>query len=99
MLGVFMSRTAHPSLDLRFVFWLSWVQLISWGSVFYGFSVFMAPLEQELGLTRAQSSLGFSLALLAEGLLAFWVGRRIDQGHERIIMTGGSLLILSLIHI
>jgi len=88
-----MPRNAHTSLDLRFVFWLSWVQLISWGSVFYGFSVFMAPLEQELGLTRAQSSLGFSLALLAEGLLAFWVGRRIDQGHERIIMTGGSLLI------
>ena len=88
-----MPRNAHTSLDLRFVFWLSWVQLISWGSVFYGFSLFMAPLEQELGLTRAQSSLGFSLALLAEGLLAFWVGRRIDQGHERIIMTGGSLLI------
>lgn len=88
-----MTRNAHAPLDLRFVFWLSWVQLISWGSVFYGFSLFMAPLEQELGLTRAQSSLGFSLALLAEGLLAFWVGRRIDQGHERIIMTGGSLLI------
>jgi MFS family permease len=33
------------------------------------------------------------LALLAEGLLAFWVGRRIDQGHERSLMTGGSLLI------
>ncbi len=88
-----MSRASTSSLDLRFVFWLSWVQLISWGSVFYGFSLFMAPLEQELGMTRAQSSLGFSLALLAEGLLAFWVGRRIDQGHERSLMTGGSLLI------
>ncbi|NDF44873.1 MAG: MFS transporter, partial [Betaproteobacteria bacterium] len=88
-----MSRASTSSLDLRFVFWLSWVQLISWGSVFYGFSLFMAPLEQELGMSRAQSSLGFSLALLAEGLLAFWVGRRIDQGHERSLMTGGSLLI------
>jgi MFS family permease len=90
---MYMSRASTSSLDLRFVFWLSWVQLISWGSVFYGFSLFMAPLELELGMTRAQSSLGFSLALLAEGLLAFWVGRRIDQGHERILMTGGSLLI------
>ena len=88
-----MSRATTSPLDLRFVFWLSWVQLISWGSVFYGFSLFMAPLEQELGMSRAQSSLGFSLALLAEGLLAFWVGRRIDQGHERSLMTGGSLLI------
>ncbi len=93
MLCVYMSRASTPSLDLRFVFWLSWIQLISWGSVFYGFSLFMEPLEQELAMTRAQSSLGFSLALLAEGLLAFWVGRRIDQGNERRIMTGGSLLI------
>lgn len=93
MLCVYMPRVSTSPLDLRFVFWLSWVQLISWGSVFYGFSLFMAPLELELGMTRAQSSLGFSLALLAEGLLAFWVGRRIDQGHERSIMTGGSLLI------
>jgi MFS family permease len=88
-----MSRAAPSSLDLRFVFWLSWVQLVSWGSVFYGFSLFMEPLEKELFLTRAQSSMGFSLALLAEGLLAFWIGRRIDQGQERLIMTGGSLLI------
>lgn len=88
-----MSRASTSSLDLRFVVWLSWVQLISWGSVFYGFSLFMAPLEHELKMTRAESSLGFSLALLTEGLMAFWVGRRIDQGHERSIMTGGSLLI------
>lgn len=80
-------------LDLRFVFWLSWVQLISWGSVFYGFSLFMEPLEIELSMTRAQSSLGFSLALLAEGLLAFWIGRWIDRGFERRIMTSGSVLI------
>lgn len=88
-----MSHSASSPLDLRFVFWLSWVQLISWGSVFYGFSLFMSPLEQALGMTRAESSLGFSLALLAEGLLAFWVGRSIDRGHERRIMTGGSLVI------
>ena len=51
----------------------------------------MEPLEQELGMSRAQSSLGFSLALLAEGLLAYPVGRWIDRGHERAVMTGGSL--------
>ncbi len=84
---------ASTALDLRFVFWLSWVQLISWGSVFYGFSLFMAPLEQALSMSRAESSFGFSLALLAEGLMAFWVGRWIDRGHERRIMTTGSVLI------
>ena len=77
--------------DGPFVFWLSFAQLISWGSVFYGFSVFLEPTEQALGLGRAESSLGFSLALLAEGLLAYPIGRWIDRGHERAVMTLGSL--------
>ncbi len=81
-----------PAINLRLVGWLSLAQLISWGSVFYMFALVMEPLEQELTLTRAQSSLAFSLALLVEGLLAYPVGRWIDQGHERLVMTGGSLL-------
>jgi len=52
----------------------------------------MGPLERELGLSRVESSLAFSLALLAEGLMAYPVGRWIDRGHERAVMTGGSLL-------
>lgn len=78
--------------DGRLVGWLSLAQLISWGSVFYTFSLVMEPLERELGLSRAQSSLAFSLALLVEGLLAYPVGRWIDRGHERIVMTAGSVL-------
>ena len=82
-----------PSYDRRVVGWLSLAQLITWGSVFYTFSLLMEPVERELGLTRAQSSLAFSLALLAEGALAYPVGRWIDRGHERAVMTGGSLLV------
>jgi MFS family permease len=77
--------------DARLVGWLSLAQLITWGSVFYTFALLMAPLERELGLSRAESSLAFSLALLAEGLLAYPVGRWIDRGHERAVMTAGSL--------
>jgi MFS family permease len=75
------------------VWWLSLAQLITWGSVFYTFALLLEPVERELGLTRAQSSLAFSLALLAEGLCAYPVGRWIDRGHERAVMTGGSLAI------
>jgi MFS family permease len=71
---------------------LSLAQLISWGSIFYMFSVVMAPLERDLGLTRAEVSVAFSLALLAEELMAYLVGRWIDRGHERWVMTLGSLL-------
>lgn len=55
------------------------------------FSLIMGPVELELGLTRFEASIGFSLALLVEGLLAYPVGRWIDQGVERRVMTGGSL--------
>jgi len=79
----------EPSLG-PFAVWLSAAQLITWGSVFYTFSLLMGPVERELGLTRAEASLGFSLALLADGLMAYPIGRWIDQGHERRIMTWGS---------
>lgn len=79
--------------DRRFVGWLSLAQLVGWGSVFYGFSLLLEPVEAALGLSRSQSSLAFSLAMLAEGALAYPVGRWIDRGHERAVMTGGSLLI------
>jgi MFS family permease len=84
---------AHPQYDRRLVGWLSLAQLVTWGSVFYTFALLMEPVERELGLTRTQSSLAFSLALLAEGALAYPVGRWIDRGHERAVMTGGSLLV------
>src|SRR6187402_2230748 len=88
------SPSAAPTvLDRRLVGWLSLAQLITWGSVFYTFALLMEPVERDLGLSRAQSSLAFSLALLAEGALAYPVGRWIDAGHERAVMTGGSLLV------
>ncbi len=86
------AATPAPSARVL-VLGLSALQLISWGSVFYGFALFMAPVKHDLRLGRAQSSLAFSLALLAEGLAAYAVGRWIDRGHERAVMTGGSLLL------
>ena len=57
---------------------LSLAQLITWGSVFYTFALLIGPIERELGFSRAQSSVAFSLALLTEGLCAYGVGRWID---------------------
>lgn len=84
--------TKTTNYDPRLVLRLSVAQLISWGSIFYMFSVVLEPLEHDLGLSRAQVSLAFSLGLLAEGLMAYPIGRWIDQGHERRVMTGGSVL-------
>lgn len=99
-----LSTRHTPKALGPFSVWLSLPQLITWGSVFYTFSLLMTPLEAELGMSRAQSSLAFSLALLAEGLMAYAVGRWIDAGHERRVMTlgsvwiGGGLFALSEIH-
>jgi MFS family permease len=76
-----------------FLFWLSLAQLVSWGSTVYLFPLLMQPMEQVLHINRAQSSLAMSLALLAEGIVAFGVGRLIDAGHARIVMTLGSCLV------
>jgi len=88
---------SRPKHDSTLVAWLSLAQLITWGSVFYTFALLMEPVERELGLTRAQSSLAFSLCLLTEGALAFPVGRWIDRGHERAVMTLGSLAVGALL--
>ena len=87
MTGASLSR-----YNPRVVGWLSVAQLVSWGSTYYLFALLMTPVEQALGLSRAESSLAFSLALLVEGLLAYPVGRWIDRGHERAVMSGGSAL-------
>lgn len=85
------SRPGQPHASL--IGWLSLTQLISWGSVFYLFGLLLEPVEQDLGLSRAEASLAFSLGLLAEGLLAWPVGRWIDSGRERAVMTLGSLIL------
>jgi len=88
-----MTRTTPATPSHALVWWLSLAQLITWGSGFYGFALFMGPMEATLGMDRAQSSLAFSLALLGEGVMAFAVGRWVDQGHARRVMTGGSLAV------
>jgi MFS family permease len=75
-----------------FVLWLSAAQLISWGTLFYTFSLLLEHFERDLSLSRIDASLAFSLALLVEGVLAFFVGRLIDIGRARAVMCTGSLL-------
>lgn len=81
---------AHPPRG--FVFWLSVAQLVSWGTLFYAFSLLLEHFERDLQLSRVDASLAFSLALLVEGLLAFAVGRLIDHGRGRLVMAFGSVL-------
>ncbi len=75
-----------------FVLWLSVAQLISWGTLFYTFSLLLEHFERDLSMSRVDASIAFSIALLVEGMLAFFVGRLIDAGRARTVMCAGSLL-------
>ncbi|AHN74555.2 MFS transporter [Pandoraea pnomenusa] len=71
---------------------LALAQLVSWGSVYYGFSLFVVPMEQAMGWTRTDMNAALSFGLLVSGLAAFPLGTWIDHGHGRRIMVLGSVL-------
>lgn len=70
---------------------LAMAQLVSWGSIYYGFSLFILPMEQDLGWSRTAMNGALSTGLLVSGLCAYPVGRHIDRHGGRGVMTAGSL--------
>ncbi|MDZ4718413.1 MAG: MFS transporter [Roseiflexaceae bacterium] len=70
---------------------LSLTQLTSWGVVYYGFGVLMPAISADLGWSRTILTGGFSLALLASGIVAVPIGHWIDQHGTRRLMTIGSI--------
>jgi len=76
----------------RFVSALSFTQLISYGTLFYAFALIIEPMERELGWSKSELTAAFSLALTSSAFFAVPVGRLIDRGYGRAVMTGGSIL-------
>ncbi len=70
---------------------LAVTETISWGIIYYAFSVFLTPMEHELGWSRAELTGGFSLMWLVTGMMAFPVGAWIDKHGPRALMTAGSI--------
>ena len=71
---------------------LSFTELTSWGILYYSFSVFVTPMQRELGWSRAALTGAFSLALLCSGVAALGVGRWLDRHGSRLMMTAGFCL-------
>ncbi len=76
----------------RFVSALSFTQLISYGTLFYAFALIIEPMERELGWSKTALTAAYSLALVSSAFFAVPVGRMIDEGYGRAVMTGGSVL-------
>lgn len=71
---------------------LAFAQLVSWGSVYYSFSLLVVPMEQSMGWSRTATNAALSLGLLVSGFAAYPVGRWIDHGLGRRVMTVGSVI-------
>lgn len=65
-------------------------QVVSWGSMYYAFSLLMEPLGAHIGASKAVTVGAFSVALMVCGLLSSPVGSLIDRYGGRWVMTCGS---------
>ena len=76
---------------------LAITETVSWGVLYYAFAVFQVPMGMELGLTSAQLTGAFSLAVLMTGVAGVWVGRCLDARGPRGLMTAGALMSAGLV--
>ncbi|MFK7804316.1 MAG: MFS transporter, partial [Anaerolineae bacterium] len=76
---------------------LAITETVSWGIIFYAFSVFITTTEAELGWTRAQITGAFSLSLLMTAVGSYPVGWVLDRYGSRVLMTTGSIIATALI--
>ena len=75
----------------RAVLVLGVTQILAWGSIFYTPVLIVPLIAAERSWSMAFSMAGFSVALLAAGLVAPFVGRSIDRFGGHVVMTCGSL--------
>lgn len=76
----------------RIVAVLAVTETVSWGVLYYAFSVFLAPMQRDLGLSAGAVSGAFSLALVVMGVSGLGVGRWLDRHGGRGVMTAGAVL-------
>ena len=70
---------------------LSITETITWGIVYYGFAVFLTPMERDLGFSRVALTGAFSVGLGVSALVGISVGKWIDRRGARSLMTIGSI--------
>ncbi|MFI7618711.1 MFS transporter [Nonomuraea terrae] len=76
----------------RIVAALAVTQTIGYGVLYYAFSVFLLPMQRDLGAHGPQVATALTLAVLTTALCAPLVGRLLDAHGGRGVMTAGSVL-------
>ncbi|MBA2468569.1 MAG: MFS transporter [Chloroflexia bacterium] len=70
---------------------LSFTELVSWGILYYAYSVMIVPMGDDLGWSRVQMTAAFSVGGLISGVCGIPVGRWVDRHGARALMTAGSI--------
>ena len=68
-------------------------QITAWGTSYYCLGVLAGPISQDTGWSRGFVFLGFTVAVLAMGVVSNAVGRAIDRRGARTVMTLGTVLV------
>jgi hypothetical protein len=68
-------------------------QITAWGTSYYCLGVLAGPIARDTGWSRGFVFLGFTVALLAMGLVSNAVGRAIDRRGGRAVMTLGTVVV------
>jgi len=79
---------SHPTLLIAA---LGVAQIVSWGTLYYSFSLFVLPMQQTLGWSLTALNGALTSGLLVAGLCALPVGSFIDRHGGRGLMTTGAL--------
>lgn len=70
---------------------LGFAQVVSWGTLYYGFPLFVLPMQKEFGWSLTSLNGALSAGLLVSGLCTYGVGAWIDRHGGRGLMTVGSV--------
>jgi MFS family permease len=68
-------------------------QITAWGTSYYCLGVLAGPIAADTGWSRSLVYFGFTLALLAMGLVSAFTGRVIDRHGARGVMAIGTLMV------
>jgi predicted MFS family arabinose efflux permease len=85
-------RTGARDYRWRLVAAVAVSQTVSYGVLYYGFSVFLAPTAQALHASAAAVTGAMTVALVAGAATMLPVGRHLDRHGGRALMTGGGAL-------
>jgi len=77
--------------EATLVWSIAFGQLVAWGTLYYSFSLFVLPMERDLGWSKAELNGALACGLLVSALFAPPVGVWIDRHGGRWPMAAGCL--------